>query len=71
MTKLIGIVGLFFGVMGFFALWNPLLRSAGYGFETLAFVNLVSLWGGLALLCVAAGLTIWQRHRRTNSHSEN
>lgn len=70
MTTLFTVLGTFFTVMGFFGLWGPVLRPTGLDMGSIAFADIVSLWGGLALLCVAAALVLFRR-RQSRYNSED
>lgn len=70
MTTLLTILGAVFTGMGFLALWGPVLRPAGLDTASIAFIDIVSLWGGLALLCVAAALVLFRR-RQSRYNSED
>ncbi len=64
MTKLLTILGAVFMIAGMLNLWGIVMRPAGFDQATIGWVDLVSLWGGLAILCVAAAFALKARRQK-------
>lgn len=64
MIKFFTALGLFFMVAPLIGVWRWVLNPMGYDAASVAIAGQASFWGGMALLCIAAGLVMLKRRKR-------